>query len=335
VAFTSGEPVRTETPARWQRIAGNVPLINLYGATECGIVGALDVGLLEPGSCSASTVVPGANLYVADEGGRRVTVGEPGEISVGGASLAAGYWNMPALTAERFVPDPHADRPGDRRYRTGDIGILRHDGGLDLVGRQDQQVKVRGFRVELRDVETALLQCPGIRAAAVVPEEPVPGDIRLTAYVTTDSSAAVKTLRAALLNRLPAHMVPSTFVAIDAMPALPSGKLDRTALSRTAGEVIRFAPEFVPPSTPTEALLAAVWAEVLGVGTVGLDDDFFASGGHSLLVMKVLARLRHLRGVELPIQLMFDHPTVRGLAPFAERLAPASAYSFETAGALS
>ncbi|GAA3170917.1 hypothetical protein GCM10020001_116790 [Nonomuraea salmonea] len=235
--------------------------------------------------------------------------GFPGELCLGGAGLARGYLGRPALTADRFVPDPFGP-PGSRLYRTGDRARWRRDGTLEFLGRFDAQVKVRGFRVEPGEVEAVLLAQPGVRQAVVTAD----GE-RLAAYVV--GPAEPDELRARLAAALPAHLVPTVWVSLPALPLTITGKVDVAALPAPEPGP---AAEFVAPRTDAEVLVAEVWSELLGLETVGVHDDFFALGGHSLLATRVAALLRNAVETEVPIRTVFDHPTVAGLATAVERL---------------
>ncbi|HEX6040944.1 phosphopantetheine-binding protein, partial [Longimicrobium sp.] len=246
-----------------------------------------------------------------------VPAGVPGELLLGGAGVARGYLGRPGLTAERFVPDPFADAPGARLYRTGDRARWRGDGALEFLGRADTQVKVHGYRIEPGEVEAALLRDPRVREAVVVARERVPGDTRLVAYVVPRGDGALSPAgaRAGLRERIPDYMVPAAFVLVDALPLTPNGKVDRRALPAPAWED---AAAHVAPRTAVEEMVAGIWADVLRRDRVGVLDDFFALGGHSLLATQVLSRLREALGVEVPLRVLFEAPTVEALARAAE-----------------
>jgi amino acid adenylation domain-containing protein len=296
-------------------------LHNLYGPTEA----AIDVSAwhCDPAALDEVTAVPiGApianlRLHVLDARGNPVPVGVAGELHIGGAGLARGYHRRPALTAERFVPDPFSAEPGARLYRTGDLARWRRDGTVDFLGRIDHQVKLRGLRIELGEIESALREQDGVTEAAVIVREDNPGDKRLVAYLV--GTAATADLKAALKDRLPEYMVPAAFVELDALPLTPNGKLDRKALP--APVVTRDASaELVAPRTGTERLLAAIWSEVLGVATLGIDDDFFDLGGHSMLATQVVARIRKESAETRAVGVMdlFTHRTIRDLGSFMD-----------------
>ncbi|SEU42919.1 Non-ribosomal peptide synthetase component F, partial [Myxococcus fulvus] len=239
--------------------------------------------------------------------GQPSPVGVPGELFIGGVQVGLGYWRSPHLTAERFIPDAFSDSPGARLYRTGDLARWLPDGTLEYLGRSDFQVKLRGFRIELGEVENALRSIPSVSDAVVT----VRDEARLVAYLVSTSQDA-SALRDALSQRLPEYMVPSAFVFLDALPLSPSGKVDRKALP--APDFVPVTREFVAPRTPTEQLLASLFASVLRVEQVGATDHFFELGGHSLLGTRLVAQLRSATGVTLPLRDLFEAPTVELLA---------------------
>ncbi|MFG3708201.1 amino acid adenylation domain-containing protein [Micromonospora sp. NPDC047670] len=299
-------------------------LHNLYGPTEA----AIDVSSwhCDPALLAGLTSVPiGApianlRLHVLDERGEECPVGVAGELHIGGIGLARGYHRRPALTAERFVPDPFSGEPGARLYRTGDLARWRTAPGgtggvIEFLGRIDHQVKLRGLRIELGEIESALREQPEVAEAAVIVREDSPGDKRLTAYVVGAAEHAA--LKSALKETLPEYMVPSAFVTLDALPLSPNGKLDRRALP--APVVTREASvALVEPRDDTERLLAGIWSEVLGVDTLGIDDDFFDLGGHSMLATQVVAKIRKAEHGGRPVGVMdlFQQRTIRELAAF-------------------
>ncbi|HZF12916.1 MAG TPA: phosphopantetheine-binding protein, partial [Thermoanaerobaculia bacterium] len=232
-----------------------------------------------------------------------------------------GYLGRPELTAARFVPDPFGDRPGERLYRTGDRGRYGADGNLEFLGRLDEQVKVRGYRIELGEIETALARHPAVLESVVVTREDRPGDRRLVAYVVPAAGLepVPGELAGYLRRSLPEYMVPSAFVTLETMPLSPNSKPDRAALPPPPDVTSGIETSYVPPRTRLEERIAAVWREVLGVARVGVHDNFFSLGGHSLLLLQAVARLREESGKSLtPIEL-FEYPTVAALA---QHLAP-------------
>ncbi len=309
--FCGGEALPAGMAARARALTG-AEVVNLYGPTEVCIQ---SVTHTYTGSETGVTVpigraVDGVRARVLDRAGAPVPAGVAGELHLGGVQLARGYLGRPELTAERFVPDALSGEAGARLYRTGDRVRRLADGTLEFLGRTDEQVKVRGFRIEPGEVEAALREHGGVREAAVVAREDASGERRLVAYVVGEASAAE--LRAHLKGRLPEHMVPSAFVALDALPLTPSGKTDRRSLP--APERTGDVDAYVAPRTPAEEILAGIYAMVLKVDRVGATDDFFELGGHSLLAAQLISRVRDAFGVELPMRALFEAPTVAGLA---------------------
>ncbi|HZG41362.1 MAG TPA: amino acid adenylation domain-containing protein, partial [Longimicrobium sp.] len=314
----SGEALPPALVRRFHdRFAGPVVLTNLYGPTEA----AVDVSCWTCPRDEVDGVVPigrpvwNTALYVLDASLKPVPMGVPGELYIGGVQVARGYLGRPGLTAERFVPDPFTAQGGARLYRTGDRARWRADGAIEYLGRLDFQVKVRGFRIELGEIEAALRQAPGV-ADCVVMARAETGEQRLVAYVVGDAEA--EALRAHVRRSLPEYMVPSAFVALDALPLTPNGKLDRKALP--APELASAEEKHVAPRTPVEEVLAGIWAEVLRLERVGVEESFFDLGGHSLLATGVVSRVRQVLAVELPLRALFEGPTVAELARRVEEL---------------
>jgi amino acid adenylation domain-containing protein len=299
-------------------------LLHVYGPTENTTFSAWHPVSEVPAGAQTVPIgrpVAHSTLLVLDGALRPAPIGVPGELFVGGHGVARGYLNRPSLTAERFVPDPFSAMPGARMYRTGDRVRWLAEGAVEFGGRLDEQVKVRGFRVEPGEIEAALRRHPGVAECTVVGREDEPGDRRLVAYVVPAAAEAetdAEALRAHLRGTLPEYMVPAAFVALAALPLNPNGKVDRRALP--APDYAAAEASYVAPRTPAEEVLAAVWAEVLRVERVGAHDGFFELGGHSLLATRVVSRVREVFGVELPLRTLFESPTVAGLADAVEAL---------------
>jgi amino acid adenylation domain-containing protein len=312
-----GDLLRADTVEALRRIAPGARYVNFYGATETPQA----MGWYEvprelsslPGRIPIGRGIDDVQLLVLNSAGLPAAVGEVGEIHVRTPYLARGYLGDAELSAQRFVPGPCRAGAGDRMYRTGDLGRYRPDGTVEFAGRVDSQVKLRGFRIELGEVEAALREHPAVGEAAVELVARNTREARLVGYVVPrpgGSSAGGDLLREFLRARLPEHMVPSQFVEMDRLPLTPNGKVDRRRLPAPA------APKRsrVPPHTPTQLAIAAIWRELLEAQEVGAEDNFFELGGHSLVATRVLARLRARLGVELPLRALFQAPTVAGLA---------------------
>jgi hypothetical protein len=272
-------------------------------------------------ACAIGRPLAGTRAYVLDDALNVLPVGVPGELHLGGDRLARGYLDRPRPTAQRFVPDPFGDA-GARLYRTGDVVRWLPDGRLEFLGRADDQVKIRGYRIETGEVEAALNEHPHVLDAAVVAREIGPGDAQLVAYtvLAPDSDRDAVELRAFLAERLPEHMVPTQWVAVQEIPRTRNGKLARTALPEPVpGREILRTP-FVPPETPVERELARIWESVLGVTNPGVHDNFFELGGHSLLAIRSLGRIRTVFPVDLTVMDLFAAQNIRRLATVIDEL---------------
>jgi amino acid adenylation domain-containing protein len=319
----AGEPLRRRLAEQAYESGAGV-VYNLYGPSEDTTYSTWE--RVAAGGASAPSIgrpVCGTRVHLVDRRGGLAARGAVGELCLAGEGLARGYWGRPELTAERFVPDPFGGR-GERLYRTGDLARHLPDGRLDLLGRMDQQVKVRGFRIELEEVERALELHPGLRESAVAlaaaPAREETGERVLAAYVVFAGEAvAPGELQRFLARSLPVPMVPALFVALPALPRTPNGKVDRRALPAPDGCLPAGREGSPAPRTPVEELIAAVWMDLLRVERVGAGDDFFALGGHSLLATRVVSRLRETFGVELPLRALFAAPTLAELAASVER----------------
>lgn len=325
--ISSGEILPRELCQRFLERMRHSHLSNLYGASEVSAnATCYDIGPQQQVSSIVPIGRPIANtqVYVLDRYLQPVPIGVPGELHVGGTGLARGYRNRPALSAEQFIPHPCSDEPGARLYKTGDLVRYLPDGNIAYLGRVDHQINIRGFRIEPGEIETALEQHPAIRQAVVVAREDTPGDTRLVAYLcaTQEPAPTGSALRSFLQARLPNHMLPAIFVLLDAMPLTSNGKVDRLALPAPNPARPALAAAFVSPRTPTEEVLAGIWATVLGVAEVGVHDNFFDLGGHSLMAIQVLSRLRDVLQVEVPVRALFEAPTVADLALYIETTQP-------------
>jgi amino acid adenylation domain-containing protein/non-ribosomal peptide synthase protein (TIGR01720 family) len=331
VVLVGGEEI---SPVLWRKVNAyrHIRVFNVYGPTECGAVTTVFAGVAGGTDPYIGRPIANSRVYVLDVELEPVPIGVAGELYIAGVGVARGYLNRPGLTAQRFVADPFGP-PGERMYRTGDRVRWRSDGELEFLGRNDHQVKLRGFRIELGEIQAKLLAYPGVSQAVVLVREDSPddsnrgrGDVptrdkRLVAYYTSsESGLGAEALRSHLAQSLPDYMVPSIYVRLEALPLTPNGKLDRKALPAPDSRPTSVAEDM--PTTPLQRTLAAIWAEVLKVdGGIKLQDNFFELGGDSILVMRVVARLRRL-GIKLSVRDLFD---AASLAELALRAAPLQA----------
>lgn len=319
--LSGGEALPRELAELLHRIS-NGGIWNVYGPTEATIWASthkVDSSDFTEQSAPIVTIgrpLPNYRMYVLDSCLEPRPVGVSGDLYIAGEALARGYLNRPALTAERFVADPFSDS-AQRMYRTGDLAQWRAGGTLEFLGRADQQIKLRGFRIELGEIEAALKSDPAIAQAAVIVREDLPGNKQLVAYLVPANGNLPDDdgLRRNLSERLPDYMVPSAFVSLDALPLTPNGKIDRRALPAPE----RKTQSSRGPRTPEEEILCAVFADVLGLERVGVDDNFFTLGGHSLLATRLVSQIRATAGVDLPLRALFEAPTVAQLAPHLQR----------------
>jgi natural product biosynthesis luciferase-like monooxygenase protein len=290
-------------------------LLNMYGPTETTIWSTTAELDPEDGRVTIGRPIANTRVQVLDRHFRPLPVGVAGELAIGGEGLARGYLRRPALTAERFAPDPFGGVPGSRLYRTGDLASWLDDGRLECLGRADQQVKIRGFRVELGEIEAVLGRHPAVREAVVVAHGDAAGTGRLVAYVVPrgDRPPGVGELRSYLRKALPDFMVPGAFVTLEALPLTPNGKVDRKALPAMDGARPDLAAEYVAPESDLEQTIADIWRQVLKVERVGIHDNFFDLGGHSLLVAQVQSQLKRRLHKDLPLIKMLEYPTVSAL----------------------
>jgi len=295
-------------------------LWNMYGPTETTIWST--VKLIEnDDDISIGKPIANTQVYILDENLQNLTDGNIGELFIGGDGVAKGYLNRSDLTAERFIDDPFSDIVGNKLYRTGDLGKINESGEIQCLGRIDHQVKVRGYRIELEEIEHALVKQPGIKEAVVIAREDTPGDPRLVAYVVlalAGEDIDLKTLtfnsHKALMAVLPEYMVPDDFVLLDAIPITPNGKTDRKSLPKPDYNLITRSGEYVAPRTDIEKQLAEIWQELMGLQQISIFDNFFTLGGRSLVAVQIMARIEKITGKRLPLATLFEHSTIEQLA---------------------
>lgn len=316
--IVAGETCPTELVALHDQKLPQTRLYNEYGPTEATVWST--VYLHEHGKESRSVpigkAIPYAGIRLLDQHGNLVLEGQTGELCIGGQGISRGYLNQPALTAQRFVPDSFAQEPGKRLYRTGDLGRYLKDGNIEYLGRKDEQIKIRGYRIELTEIEAALNRHADVREAAVWTPVSNAGDKRLIGYIVAAPGSTLDgaTLKSFLKITMPDYMVPGSFVFLDQLPRLPNGKVDRKKLPVPQEEIKRAGEMLARPGTPMEILMRDIWSEVLGVREIGLDDNFFDLGGHSLLITRVRLGLRRKLNYDIPIVDFFANPTIRALA---------------------
>ena len=299
-------------------------LFNEYGPTEATVwTTVFSCRSPMTGPVPIGRAIANTQMYVLDGHMEPVPVGVTGELYIGGAGLARGYLNRPDLTAERFVPDPYGKKAGARLYRTGDLGRWREDGNIEFLGRVDDQVKIRGYRIELGEIEAVLREHAGVGEAVVVVREEEGREKRLVGYVVArqgEEAPGAGDLRKHLAGRLPEYMMPTAFVFLERMPLTPNGKLDRRALPAPDQGRPEQEQGYVGPRTPTEELLCGIWAKVLRLERVGVEDNFFEMGGHSLLATQAVSQTQRLFAIDLELKAMFEAPTVERLARIIEEL---------------
>ncbi|WP_260604961.1 non-ribosomal peptide synthetase [Streptomyces sp. WAC 01420] len=294
----------------------SVPIYNTYGPTETTITATSSLITKPRDVILIGTPIANTEVFVMDRFGGLAPVGVPGELWIGGAGVARGYWNRPDLTDDRFVPHPFADAPDAKVYRTGDLVRWLPEGNLEFLGRIDQQVKIRGLRIELGEIESALAAHEDVAAAVVIVREDTPGDKRLVGYCVPAAGRVLTAadLRARLRASLPDYMVPNWFVLLDALPLTPNGKVDRKALPQPDGDRPDTDTDYVAPRTEVERVIASIWSEVLGLDRIGVHDNFFHIGGHSLLATRVINQIDLLTGLEVSLRQFFLAPTVADLS---------------------
>ncbi|HZR16253.1 MAG TPA: amino acid adenylation domain-containing protein [Verrucomicrobiae bacterium] len=324
LVIIGGEKVSEQAYRRWkQMVPASVRLLNAYGPTEATITALVCEADRTRDTLPIGKPITNTYAIILDQNLRPVADGAQGELYLGGVNLARGYLRRPELTAERFIPNPGCI-PSERLYRTGDLAKLEPDGNFEFVGRVDGQVKIRGFRIEPGEIESALRSCPSVKEAVVIAQNDRAEHKRLVAYFVAQPrySPSVSDLMEFLRGRLPAYMVPSAFIPLDALPITPSGKLDRQALAPPDEARPALARQCDNPITGIQADLAAIWGEVLQIQEVGIHDNFLELGGDSLLAMQVLARVRERFGFELTLSRLFEKPTVADLATVLDGISP-------------
>ncbi|MBW3585942.1 MAG: amino acid adenylation domain-containing protein, partial [Cyanobacteria bacterium 0813] len=316
--IVAGEPCSRELVERHTKLLGHTSLFNEYGPTE----GTVWSSVYHCQSSGLRTQVPigrpiaNMQIYLLDKYLNPVPIGVPGELHIGGAGIARGYLNRPELTKDKFIPNPFSNEPGTRLYKTGDLARYLPDGNIEFLGRIDNQVKIRGFRIELGEVESTLSQYPTVQHCVVTARVDIESDKRLVAYIVSSQQQKPTTdeLRCFLKQKLPDYMVPSAFVFLDTLPLTPNGKIDQRALPAPEGLRQEPASTFVPPSDDLEIQLTKIWENVLGKKPISVKDNFFDLGGHSLLTVRLLAKINKAFGKSLPLAALFQAPTVEQLA---------------------
>jgi amino acid adenylation domain-containing protein len=322
IVFSGGEALSLELQNRFLNRSRS-ELFNQYGPSEAAIDAAFWKCSSEAGYDVVPIGLPIANkqIYILDKHLQPTPIGVPGELHIGGIGLARGYVNQPELTAEKFVPNPFSDIGGERLYRTGDLARYRPGGVIEFMGRIDHQVKIRGNRVELGEVESVLIQDPAVRECVVVTQDGT-GDLDLVAFIVVNEgyAPAANEIRGTLREKLPEYMVPAAVVLLDRLPRTASGKIDRALLPVVARGRREQTADVQQPRTPIEEVMSGIWADVLGLETVGANEDFFDLGGHSLLATQVISRVRKAFPIEIPLRMMFESSTVAGLSKNIEHL---------------
>ncbi len=325
--IAGGDVLSVQHVGKALRELTNTRLVNGYGPTESTTFACchtIDPNAPLTGPIPIGKPIANTTAYILEANLQVLPVGVSGELFIGGDGLARGYWRREELTAEKFIADPFSAEQGARLYRTGDLARWRSDGVIEFLGRADNQIKLRGFRIEPGEIETAIKHQPAVLDSAVVVHEDMPGDKRLVAYVVRKQiepvqfeTSAKSELLAALKKSLPDYMIPSAIVFLSALPRTPNGKLDRRALPAPDSSATEFA--FAAPKTLLEEKLAAIWAPVLGLERVGALDNFFDLGGHSLVALRLVNQLRESLGEHVPLTIVFESPTVAGMAALLEK----------------
>jgi non-ribosomal peptide synthetase component F len=317
--IVGGEALNWDQVRAW--VTAGVRVFNEYGPTET-VVGScvyeLEAGAEESGANGGVPIghpIRQTEMYLLDQWQQPVAVGVRGEIYIGGAGLARGYWERPELTAERFVPHPYSTRGGERLYRTGDEGRYLEDGQIEYLGRRDQQVKMRGYRIELGEIEAVLESHARVRQAVVMVREDRAGNQRLVAYLLGCKESDIEDLKLQVSEKLPAYMAPQAWMIMESFPLTKNGKLDRAAFPIPERQTRKTASE---PLTTLQQVVASIWAEVLEIDQVDLNDNFFELGGHSLLGAQVISRVREAFNIDIYLRSLFEQPTLAGFSAAIE-----------------
>jgi amino acid adenylation domain-containing protein len=323
VLVIAGEALNAERLSKWREFAPATRLFNEYGPTETTVgCCAYEVQAEDPtnGPVPIGSPITGAELYVLDLNLHPVSPGVIGELYVGGAGVGRGYFNKPELTRERFLDDPFSGRSGARMYKTGDLVRFREDGTLEFLGRSDDQVKLRGYRIELGEIETTLAGHPGVQSCAVVAREDSPGNKQLVAYLIARESDSVdaESARKFIKQKVPDYMMPAYFVFLNSFPLNQNGKIDRKALPAPSSQNFLSTQIFVAPRTEIEKKLSVIWKELLKVERIGIHDDFFDLGGHSMLAIRVMSRVQEVFGAVVSRRTFYPTFTIAGLAKALE-----------------
>ncbi|HVI72274.1 MAG TPA: amino acid adenylation domain-containing protein, partial [Pyrinomonadaceae bacterium] len=326
LVLCSGENLLLSDCLRLRSVFGeDLSIVNLYGPTECTMTQSyyrVIKSAPAQGIALAGRPIPNTDFYILDQHYNPVPVGVAGEVFIGGEGLARGYLNSPDLTAHKFIPHPFSVAPGARLYQTGDRARYRRDGNMEVLGRLDQQIKIRGQRVETAEVEETLGESASLQNAVVIAREDRPGEKCLVAYVVASQPQATLNfheLREALRSKLPDYMIPSAFVQMDHLPLTPNGKVDRRALPVPDYAGRELTAGYVAPRGPMEELLAGIWSQLLGVERVSRNDNFFEVGGHSLLATRLVSRVRATLNVDIPLRAVFEYPNISQFASYIER----------------
>lgn len=312
---TRGEKVSAQLVEKSNKQNPHLVIANEYGPTESSVVATWQRISQLDSTITIGRPIANTSIYIVDKFHQLQPIGVVGEICIGGNGLARGYWNKPELTAEKFVSHPYLE--GERMYKTGDLGKWLPDGTIEFIGRLDEQVKVRGYRIEIGEIESVMLSFEKLTSAVVIVHEDQQGQSSLAAYYTAEEKLEVSNLWSYLSKSLPSYMIPAYLVQLDFLPLTPNGKIDRKALPKPEGRPVTGA-EYVAPASPLESRLVEIWEHVLGVTDIGVLDNFFQLGGHSLKAMSLAAQIHREYQVELPLSVLFATPTIQALASYIE-----------------